>query len=164
LARTPAHTLPHAWSRYRSRSQVFLSGGLGTEGVMHPGLAASHARWDELYVLPLSPTSCTAGALAADIPYASHLQREWVQLTPAGGVEPPPRYSHTMLALGESSLLVFGGERSAFSFGDVWMFNITTTTWAFVTPGDAASPPPRFDHTATLVGVPPERGFQPGVF
>jgi hypothetical protein len=135
----------------QTMTKVYLSGGLGTEGVMHPGLAASHARWDELYVMALSPAVATAVPMSADVPYGAHLGRSWAKVEPTGGVEPPARYSHTMLAY-ESALVVFGGERSAFSFGDVWMFDIPTGSWEFVTPTSSASPPPRFDHTATLVG------------
>jgi hypothetical protein len=69
-------------------------------------------------------------------------QTQWINLTAASGPKPLKRCLHTLIydAVAER-LLLFGGCSSGFGpcpQGDLWAFDLKTTTWAELIPGGAA--------------------------
>jgi len=52
---------------------------------------------------------------------------------------PPPRYAHSSVVF-EDHMYIFGGERSAYAFNDVWVFSFATAEWEFVTPVTGPAP------------------------
>lgn len=83
--------------------------------------------------------------------------RTWTRIVPSTTTNPPPRNAHSAVLDGDT-IVVFGGERSAFHYNDVWSFNITTQEWTFHRPGtlgdatEPEKPAPRSDHAAVMVG------------
>lgn len=61
----------------------------------------------------------------------------WTELSPISPTKPAARVDHTLVLTGEV-LYMFGGYRSNFYFGDLWMYNISecraTHSW-HVAPG-----------------------------
>jgi hypothetical protein len=101
-------------------------------------------------VLKLEPAAGVAAPMDEDAPFLSSFERVWTEVNTTG-TRPSPRYSHSAVQW-RDAMVVFGGERSAHSFGDVWLLNFTTSAWEYVAPLGEASPPARFDHTAVLSG------------
>jgi len=130
--------------------KVLLSGGFGVDGGKHPQLAESHAFWDEVTVLKLSPVMGMAEGMNDDTPAATSVHRMWEEVD-TKGVSPPPRYSHTAV-MWTDKMVIFGGERSAHSFGDVWFFHFEDSMWEYIAPQGSLAPSPRFDHTAVVSG------------
>jgi len=141
--------------------KLLLSSGFGVDNAPHPMLQDSHAFWDEISVLRLVPANASSAPMAMDGDLSMNLNRTWTKVVPADsdpehvsynlGNVPTPRYSHTALVW-QDSMVVFGGERSAHSFGDVWLFNFTAQVWEYARPSGPVTPSPRFDHTAALHG------------
>jgi len=132
--------------------KVLLSSGYGVRGKVFPGLEASASFWDDVTVELTS--NITAGAPSAPKAVAWDLRR-WEKVETVGA-PPPPRYSHSSV-YHEGKVWLFGGERSAYSFNDMWTFDLEAREWAPVDLGlplgatDAAVPSSRFDHTAVKV-------------
>ena len=77
----------------------------------------------------------------------------WTKVVPAAA-GPAPRQGHSLVVDAASGdLLVYGGERSGYAYGDVWRFAPGTSTWTFAPAVGAGSPPPgRHDHSAVSHG------------
>jgi len=52
----------------------------------------------------------------------------WAEVIPIGNRKPAARVAHT-LVLASDVLYLFGGYRSNYYFGDLWMYNISTNRW-----------------------------------
>jgi len=92
----------------------------------------------------------TVGAMADDEFVSKSADRIWEKVA-TGGVAPPPRYAHSAVMY-ENKMYIFGGERSAYTFNDIWTFDFATSTWEFVTPLTPLVPGARFDHSAAIAG------------
>ena len=130
--------------------RVVIAAGLSAYANDHAeGLEASHAFWDEIRVYRrFNGRAAAMGASATPVAKVEY-PRKWEPV--ATNAPPPPRYSHTMVGVGDS-MYIFGGERASFAFGDVWAFDFPTKTWSFVKPTSAASPTARYDHSAAVLG------------
>ena len=58
------------------------------------------------------------------------------------GGGPGARQGLTLTADGAGNLLLFGGERSGYLYGDVWRLDPASASWTFLAAVGAASPPP----------------------
>lgn len=131
-------------------TKLFIASGFSGRPRPFPGLDVAHSVWDEISVL--APSGVTAGALGATSP-ALLASLRWRQVAvPPGAPQPAPRYSHTTVEHG-GKLWVFGGERSAYSFNDLWALDLATETWTSVELNSLVTPPPRFDHSAVVMEV-----------
>ena len=98
------------------------------------------------------------GGALADKSYSNELLKStaggasdlWEPVQVAAGVPPSPRYAHSTVLDGDV-MYVFGGQRSLYAFNEVHTFNLTTSTWSFVSPATAEAPAPRYDHAAAIV-------------
>jgi len=129
----------------------------------HTGIKKSHAWWDEISVAPYMAdvVAAEAAGMDSDVPVANVEpqvveddmvvpNRVWEKVDTKGS-SPPPRYSHSSVVYGDK-MYVFGGERSAFAFGDIWAYDFKEATWEFVTPNQTtvAYPAARYDHSAAV--------------
>merc|ERR1711865_1185998 len=118
---------------------VLIHGGLDAETTDE-----QPSYWDAIFVTPLIGATLELHDDVEPTSYKPHV--EWTQM-PSG---PPARQGHSAVAYGES-FYVYGGERSAYEYSDIWKFNTTAEEWSFVSPlNDTA--PPRHDHTAVVYG------------
>ena len=131
--------------------KVLISAGLGVDNTPHPKLSLAHAFWDEISVMAHDEGLTVTVGAGPDAPVAKTTDaREWMAV-PVAGTPPPPRYGHSAVVEGDS-MYVFGGERSSYSFNDVWAFNFVTGSWSFVAT-KGAPPSPRFDHSAVTTAL-----------
>jgi len=111
-----------------------------------PGDATgSSVFWDSIIVTPYN----------ADIS-VSHDKEEVVVYNPeatwatVGATSPPPaRQAHTAVVYDEA-MYVFGGERSAYEYSDVWKYDFKEDMWAFQAPVNRSAALGRHDHTAVV--------------
>lgn len=77
--------------------------------------------------------------------------KKWEQVL-VGGKAPPPRCGHAAVAFGDT-ILVFGGLNYKLdeSFGDLWYFELASSSWSQINTGTASGPPARHGHTMTMV-------------
>eukprot|EP00898_Chlorokybus_atmophyticus_P003940 jgi/Chlat1/4547/Chrsp29S04595 len=138
-------------------NKIFISAGIAglddLTGV--PNVLPAHAFWDDITVIKVHPA--TVGAVIEPAADGEDTQVNWVpermwsQVSPQDGVSPPPRYSHSAVVYNDA-MYVYGGERSAYAFSDVWEFSFTSSSWRFISPqGDGGVPPARFDHAAGVL-------------
>jgi len=98
--------------------------------------------WDSVFVTKYAKD--VSIALSNDTEAVSYIPgTTWEQLSAAG---PPARQGHSAIVV-DDAMVVYGGERSAYEYSDIWMFNTTTATWSFVSPAEDKAPP-RHDHSA----------------
>eukprot|EP00946_MAST-07B_sp_MAST-7B-sp1_P001405 g1405.t1 len=62
---------------------------------------------------------------------------------------PPPRAAHSLSALGEDQLVLFGGWSSREQFSDVWIFSLQTNRWSELEISEPLSEP-RWSHGAIV--------------
>ena len=96
--------------------------------------------------LPAPTEGTTPAAVPTETPLAGP---RWRQLT-SSGMQPPPRRDHSLVAVGQRQLFVFGG-RSSGPLGDLWSFDMIEGSWTQVQAPDG--PPARFGHNAVYDGV-----------
>jgi len=136
---------------YNTLDKVLISSGFGVDSALHPGLKNSHAFWDEISVAVMEPGvppgSVSVTAMADDEAVAQLENRQWFKVD-TNGTPPPPRYAHSSV-VHDGKMYIFGGERSAYAYNDIWAYDFATSTWSFVTPTNKA-PDARFDHTAAV--------------
>ncbi|KAI9767122.1 MAG: hypothetical protein M1840_005911 [Geoglossum simile] len=128
---------------------------------------------DTLYVFGGRILSRTRPHLTSDLYALDLISRHWTRVDVKGEV-PPPRYFHSVCALGDSKLVCYGGmSPSAQPSGganlpaqqqqggpdqqpevgvmsDIHIYDVRTRTWAFVPTTDA--PQGRYAHCATILG------------
>lgn len=87
------------------------------------------------------------------------LRRHWTRLDTEGEL-PSPRYFHSMCALGETKLVLFGGstnvtpgtsptDKGTMPVSELHMYDIETNTWTAIRTRN--SPSPRYAHCATIL-------------
>jgi len=114
------------------------------------GATGADFYWDGIFAAPYSPTVAASAGAEEDVLMASGMG--WSQVAAgAAATGPGARQGHTVTADGSGDLLVFGGERSGYAYGDVWRFAPAACTWTFLPAVGAGSPPPgRHDHAAVV--------------
>ena len=144
----------------------------------HPLVGASTTiLGDKLYVFGGRILSRTRPQFTADLYELDLIRRHWTRLETRGDT-PPPRYFHTVCALGDSKLVCYGGMSPAASHGeqaagahstqtagnsqdplsesvvlsDIYIFDVPTRTWMYVPTVD--TPQGRYAHCATILPSP----------
>ncbi|KAH6620451.1 hypothetical protein C7974DRAFT_435805 [Boeremia exigua] len=125
---------------------------------------------DKLYVFGGRRLSRTRPQLTSDLYELDLVQRHWTKIETKGDI-PPPRYFHSVCALGETKLVCYGGMSPATSpanqstqvlqgtpadaqpevvvMSDVHIYDAATRTWMHVGSNDA--PQGRYAHCATIL-------------
>jgi len=139
--------------------KVLLSSGYSADGEGHAFLANAHAYFDEISVVPIRTCAAGEGAdcVSATVQGVEHgvvkyvASKGWEAVPVGDAPAPPARFSFTM-ATHSSGAIMFGGERSSYAFNDVWRFDFATEAWVYMPPKSNTAPPPRFDHSAAVMG------------
>ncbi|MCJ1389719.1 hypothetical protein MMC18_002576 [Xylographa bjoerkii] len=126
---------------------------------------------DKLYVFGGRRLSRRRPQLTADLYELDLIRRHWTKLETSGNV-PPPRYFHSVCALGDSKLVCYGGMSPAsvlssqpqnsgqqpasvdqqpevVVMSDIHVYDINTRVWTFISAPD--SPQGRYAHCATIL-------------
>lgn len=125
---------------------------------------------DKLYVFGGRRLSRTRPALTSDLYELDLVKRHWTKVEAKGDI-PPPRYFHSVCALGDTKLVCYGGMSPATSsanqstqilqgtpadaqpevvvMSDVHIYDAATRTWMHVGTNDA--PQGRYAHCATIL-------------
>ncbi|MCJ1397168.1 hypothetical protein MMC11_000360 [Xylographa trunciseda] len=126
---------------------------------------------DKLYVFGGRRLSPRRPQLTADLYELDLIRRHWTKLETSGNV-PPPRYFHSVCALGDSKLVCYGGMSPAsvmssqppssgqqpasvdqqpevVVMSDIHVYDISTRVWTFIPASD--SPQGRYAHCATIL-------------
>ncbi|KAH7126854.1 hypothetical protein B0J11DRAFT_567614 [Dendryphion nanum] len=122
---------------------------------------------DMLYVFGGRKLSRTRPQLTSDLYELDLIRRHWTKIDAKGDI-PPPRYFHSVCALGDTKLVCYGGmspagQQSASStqgpssdaqpevvvMSDVHIYDVSTRTWMHVPTPDA--PQGRYAHCATIL-------------
>ncbi|KAK4508059.1 hypothetical protein PRZ48_001796 [Zasmidium cellare] len=116
---------------------------------------------DKLYVFGGRRLSRTKPQLTANLYELDLIKRHWTKLETKGDI-PPPRYFHSVCALGDTKLVCYGGmspapapELSADAqpevivMSDIHIFDVLTATWTKINTPDA--PQGRYAHCAAIL-------------
>ncbi|KAJ4506360.1 hypothetical protein HRR83_003097 [Exophiala dermatitidis] len=118
---------------------------------------------DKLYVFGGRIHSRTKPQLTSDLYELDLIRRHWVKVDAVGDI-PPPRYFHSVCALGDSKLVCYGGmspaahNRNAGStepqpevvvMSDVHVFDVPTRKWTLI--ATAEHPQGRYAHCAAIL-------------
>jgi len=110
----------------------------------------SDVYWDAIFALPYSPTVVTSVGAVESVAWLPTMS--WTKVGASGA--PAPRQGHTMVSTEDGKgLILFGGERSGYYYGDAWRYTVATDTWTFITARGAAAVLPRADHSAIMHGA-----------
>ncbi|KAJ5337940.1 hypothetical protein N7452_004668 [Penicillium brevicompactum] len=121
---------------------------------------------DKLYVFGGRILSRSRPQLTSDLYELDLIRRHWTKIEPAGDV-PPPRYFHSVCALGDNKLVCYGGMSPAPSapkdpenpesqaqsevvvMSDIHIFDVPSRAWTRVAAFE--SPQGRYAHCATIL-------------
>lgn len=125
---------------------------------------------DKLYVFGGRILSRTRPSLTADLYELDLIQRHWTKIETTGDV-PPPRYFHSVCALGDTKLVCYGGMSPAppqshaqiagsaqnsqdtqpevVVMSDIYIYDAPSRTWSFIPTND--TPQGRYAHCATIL-------------
>ncbi|KAF7949707.1 uncharacterized protein EAE97_003216 [Botrytis byssoidea] len=125
---------------------------------------------DKLYVFGGRILSRTRPSLTADLYELDLVQRHWTKVETTGDV-PPPRYFHSVCALGDTKLVCYGGMSPAppqnqaqmaasaqsgqdsqpevVVMSDIYIYDAPSRTWSFIPTND--TPQGRYAHCATVL-------------
>lgn len=130
-----------------------------TTGNRPPGLSGSSLTvvGDKLYVF--GGHALETGMLSEHLFELDLVRRHWTKLCTTGSL-PSPRYFHSMCALGDTKLVLFGGSMIApagvvaskngtVPLSDIYLYDIESKEWTALS---ARNPPtPRYAHCATIL-------------
>eukprot|EP00053_Salpingoeca_punica_P018620 m.183210 g.183210 ORF g.183210 m.183210 type:complete len:1272 (-) comp17471_c0_seq2:580-4395(-) len=123
----PASRVNHACAAVNNRDFALL---------MFGGLRSSVNQWENQANESLSDT------------WVYHTtERLWEKIADKGPL-PYARYGHTLTAINSEIVLLFGGVTYNGTTNDLWMFNMTDSSWVEMTQGDPW-PSPRAQHACT---------------
>lgn len=117
---------------------------------------------DKLYVFGGRILSRSRPApLTSDLYELDLIRRHWTKLETSGDV-PPPRYFHSMCALGDTKMVCYGGMSPAPNqptsgdgqpevavMSDIYIYDVPTKTWTFIPTQD--KPQGRYAHCACIL-------------
>jgi hypothetical protein len=123
---------------------------------------------DKLYVFGGRILSRTRPALTADLYELDLIRRHWTRVETTGDI-PPPRYFHSMCALGDTKLVCYGGMSPAPTsvqtpvtagsaqepqpevvvMSDIFVYDAPTKVWTFIPTQE--TPQGRYAHCATIL-------------
>lgn len=124
-------------------SSMFIAGGAFVDEVTGGG----KAYWDALMATP--HTDGAAAVLAGEEAVFFDEAHAWTRV---GLVDPPPaRQAHTAVVF-DGAMYIFGGERSAYYYSDIWKYDFSDDEWSFVAPRNSSAALGRHDHSAVVYG------------
>jgi hypothetical protein len=129
----------HVASDTAALEDILLHGGLYADTTVE-----TSGFWDSVFVTEYSATELSLGNETESVSYVAGSYWRKVA-TPSA---PPARQAHSAVAMGDS-FYVYGGERSAYEYSDIWAFNTSSEMWSFVSPAEDKAPA-RHDHTAVV--------------
>jgi len=101
--------------------------------------------WDSMLVTEYDPAVTTSMAAETPVVYNTAMQ-----FTPVGTVgAPSARQAHSAVVY-DSAMYVFGGERAAYEYSDVWKYTFATDAWEFQAPANSFDALARYDHSAVV--------------
>ncbi|OTB02924.1 hypothetical protein M426DRAFT_61314 [Hypoxylon sp. CI-4A] len=119
---------------------------------------------DKLYVFGGRILSRSRPApLTSDLYELDLIRRHWTKLETAGDI-PPPRYFHSMCALGDTKMVCYGGmsptatqptsatpdqQPEVTVMSDIYIYDVPTKKWTYIPSQDA--PQGRYAHCATIL-------------
>lgn len=112
---------------------------------------------DKLYVFGGRRLSRTKPQLTSTLYELDLIRRHWTKLEVSGDI-PPPRYFHSVCALGDSKLVCYGGmsplktdglDSEVVVMSDIHMYDIPSNTWMQLSTAD--SPQGRYAHCAAIL-------------
>ncbi|KAJ6135278.1 hypothetical protein N7512_000438 [Penicillium capsulatum] len=120
---------------------------------------------DKLYVFGGRVLSRSRPQLTSDLYELDLIRRHWIKIEPAGDI-PPPRYFHSVCALGDNKLVAYGGmspaptnkdpavsgaetQSEVVVMSDIHIFDVPSRTWTRVAAHE--SPQGRYAHCATIL-------------
>uniref|UniRef100_A0A061RPG4 Btb poz domain containing protein n=1 Tax=Tetraselmis sp. GSL018 TaxID=582737 RepID=A0A061RPG4_9CHLO len=125
-----------------SRVSMFIAGGTFVGEDVH----GAKAYWDSLLVTPRVPGTYTdVDEEEEPVLFDEAHQWELVDST----IQPPARHGHTAVIFADG-MYVFGGERAAYEYSDLWKFVIPKNSWQFIAPRNSSSDLGRHDHSAVV--------------
>jgi N-acetylneuraminic acid mutarotase len=125
-------------------SKVFLRSVRTPDQMIASG---SSVYWDAILVTEYDPSVSAASMAEETVTYAP--TAAW---STVGTTNPPPaRQAHTAVVY-DDAMYIFGGERSAYEYSDLWAYTFGTDTWAFQPTTNSSSELGRHDHTAVVYG------------
>jgi len=104
--------------------------------------------WDSIFITPYDPSVNTA--LDGDeLPVVFSKEAEW---SVVGSQNPPPaRQAHSAVVY-KDGMYIFGGERSAYEYSDVWKYTFELDSWEYQAPANSFPGLGRHDHSAVVYG------------
>ncbi len=123
---------------------------------------------DKLYVFGGKILSRTRAALTSDLYELDLIKRHWTKLAPGGDV-PPPRYFHSVCALGDGKLVAYGGmspqptaqtpngadgqqeQPEVVVMSDIHIYDVATNVWTYIPTSPTETPQGRYAHCATIM-------------
>lgn len=122
---------------------------------------------DKLYVFGGRVHSKTKPQLTADLYELDLIRRHWTKLETSGDI-PPPRYFHSVCALGDTKLVCYGGMSPAsysrsptagsaepqpevVVVSDIHVYDVPSNKWTMIQQSRSDSPQGRYAHCATIL-------------
>lgn len=99
--------------------------------------------WDAILVTAFDSNVMVTAA--DEVAVAYNPTASW---TPVGAANPPPARQAHSAVVADGGMFVFGGERSAYEYSDVWRYDFANDTWAFQAPANGFPELGRHDHSA----------------
>merc|ERR1712178_246551 len=107
----------------------------------------SSVYWDAIMVTEYDPM--VSSELGEEETVSFEQMASWSTL---GETNPPPaRQAHTAVVY-EDAMYVFGGERSAYEYSDLWKYTFATDDWDFQPTSNSSAALGRHDHSAVVYG------------
>ena len=124
-------------------SSMFIAGGMFlTDMAVSEG---TKAYWDSILVTPnYGVATEVSGDEEAIFFDEAHM---WVQVGLTN--MPPVRQGHSA-AVADGKMYIFGGERSAYHYSDIWKYDMEEDIWEFVAPYNSLDTLGRHDHSAVI--------------
>jgi len=107
----------------------------------------SSVYWDAIMVTAYDETVSTSLDAEETVQYEQ--SAVW---STVGSTNPPPaRQAHSAVIYSDA-MYVFGGERSAYEYGDLWKYTFATDGWEFIPTVNSSASLGRHDHSAVVYG------------
>eukprot|EP00951_Prasinocladus_malaysianus_P024565 scaffold212716_cov46-Prasinocladus_malaysianus.AAC.1 len=120
-------------------SSMYIAGGAFVDDLT----GGTRAYWDSIFVTPnIDGVYSTLDEEEAVFFDEDH---QWMRV---GVLDPPPaRQAHSAVVY-DGDMYIFGGERSAYEYSDIWKYDTNSDEWEFVAPRNSSAALSRHDHSA----------------
>eukprot|EP00898_Chlorokybus_atmophyticus_P007656 jgi/Chlat1/7892/Chrsp66S07199 len=133
-------------ARLSSSKPSTLNENIFIRGGMFANFSEGNAYWDAIIVTEYLPgVNASVDLTAAEAVLYNPSATEWVMVETDH--TPPARQGHSSVVY-DSAVYIFGGERSAYEYNDLWKYSHENEDWTFVTLITNTTPAGRHDHSA----------------